>query len=467
MSHRLSPALAGLLCCALPFVAFAGYPTIGGIDYEKLQKISERMETSKQAAVQDLLRGRPDVALARLDKAAGKDWMSRFALANMTWTMFPDEAFTWHRDAYERGGRKPMVLIELALHYTRHEQCTEALAAWKEIDNAGFYNDYFPMLGAYCHLKLGHDREAFADVDRAKVGGHSQLGNVLVELWGPPPPEVVHARAMAAFRATPDAEHLSKALTALENFPLDTAGMTAADALAEAVADSPLRDGEAGRALSCMRPAFHESAPRGPAWKQALAKCNLLVGADTLPADSTLAHLLVVWALRADAIGQQQLLDWHGKTFDARAHSEAGDFQALELLAGLQSAVKDSAGLGKTDDYGWSRYKAPKYAASGFLGQVIADGKPTPASVARIDRAHAELPDDPMLLSFWLQYGTVPEAQAAAAWRKLALAEFHAPSAANVLHVGYGPSLANLALALREYRKHAMPADAKTASTEP
>src|SRR5262249_44271449 len=69
----------------------------------------------------------------------------------------------------------------------------------------------------------------------------------------------------------------------------------------------------------------------------------------------------------------RELLDRHGKELDARARSAAGDLAALETLAFLQVKNRETAALQASDELGWRRYRAAKFAQSRVVGQLFAD----------------------------------------------------------------------------------------------
>jgi hypothetical protein len=446
------------------------------VDPRHMDAIARKLQRVQQEATGDYLRGDGAAALARLEAIVDKkQWPDLLALANMTWVSHPAQSLQWHEQAYALSGHDKSVLLELAYHYTRRDECDKAIDAWKVVDRAGMVGGYMPMLVGYCHLKLGQDAQAFAMFERAEVGGHSgRFEHALDELWGGPPPMVRFAGHAAAFKADGNEASFHEALEIASGMSPRDRGR-AMQTLADAAQPYAARL-QAAPDLACLRPVFQREAQpvageddagddedfianigkreqaakeRKAAWSSQLKACKLVIEGNGLPRDPTLARALVGIAMEQEVATPQALLATHGPGLDARARSVEGDLPALELLAGLQAATRSEA-LAASDELGWSRYKNANFAASAVAGAMIKAGKPTPELIATLQRAHADFPDNAFLLEYWLTHGQPTEQQARAGWKQLALLQFHKPTGQSAFQ--FGPSASTLFKALGQYR---------------
>ena len=456
--------LAGALACC----AFASFPaSAASVDKleAELARAGQALTDVQPAATADYLDGDPDRALERfLEVADQDDWKSLFVLGNALFTQQPDESFRLHQRAYELSRHNDFTLLELAYDYTRRDDCTKALEAWKRVDKAGLFGSYMPMLAAYCHLKLGDDAQAFAMMDRS-TSRYGQLENSLKDLWGEPVLRA-HAEALRRFKATGALAELGAALENSVRFGVGRDRGRALLAMARAAATT--KPGEVSTQLECLRPAFEREAALpadattdsdagndtiGGAWKKRMVACGFAIEGRALPANAALARVLVVTAIDLDLASAQDLLVAHSKQLDDRARSPAGDIAALRLLAAMQARVDDHA-LEQSDELGWSRYGDADFAASRLSDLFKPDATPTPGDVARLNQAHHQFPDDARILLLWLRHATPSKDEARDGWRKLALLEFREPNVQrDNLH--FQPTAFTLYEALREYRKAA------------
>jgi hypothetical protein len=390
--------------------------------------------------------------------------------------MHPAESLAWHRQAAEWSGDSPIAHAELALEFTRPEDCEHAVDSWSKVDAAGMLEGYFPAVFAYCQLKLGHDREAFALMERAEYGHPGQFEGLLEEIWGERPALARHGDLLAAFRAgKPDeAEALLAAAHELSEYSgqrqqalLEIA--KAADAAGSTSAD--LRD------LSCLRPVYEgglanarereradddysaydpdkldaQAAEAALRWRKGLDACGLVLSGHRLPASESLARGLLEAAVDLKLATPQELLAAHGPALKARAESASGDFAALDVLAALQMLAQDKAGVAASDQLGWERYGNARFAASRVLGQLIADGKVTEATKAMLVRAAAQFPDDAQVGALVIKYGGLEGEARKQALRRQVLAEFHGPTEQMLMHSGKSAKL--VVMAMNEYRR--------------
>ena len=464
---------AGLTLCvfASPAVLAAE------LNMSRVSSLSAAAQQASEGATDDYLEGNAQNALARLRKIEKKgDAEAAFVLGNMTWTLHPAESFAWHQQALEWGGDNAAVQLELALHYTRREKCAEAVKAWQRVDELDQLAGYFPAIAAYCHLKLGQDREAFAMFDRNKFGHAGKFEGLLEEIWGERPTLASHADALAAFKAgqSRDTRELLKHAVALPGYNGQRArALTAILAVDSegAKTDPMLQD------LVCLRPWIADDLRRGEAYRKreeaydypdeadrkadrssraavlskALRDCGLMLKQGRLPASDALARVLLSDAMELDLASARQLLDRHGPGLKQRAESSAGDLEALELLAALQLRAEDRVGLAESDRYGWERYREVRFAASRVAGLIgdSAEGQALAAEESR--RAWKDFPDNAYVLKLVLQLGDLKGEDRKRALRSQVLAEFHGPTEESALHAS--KSARALVRALIEYRK--------------
>jgi hypothetical protein len=437
-------------------------------DAERAEAIARQLAPVREAVVEDYLRGDPDRAWSRLRGAVDEtDWLAVLALGDHAWAFDPAQSLQWHRRAAAMSGDDPHALVELALEYTRHEQCAEAVAAWQKIDKAGLLHSHLPMVAGYCYLKLGQDGAAFAMIDRSR-SRHGGLEQLLQELWGKPIALAVHAERMQAFNQSGDAQALEAALANAIRFDMGADRGQALLAIADAATRAPHSD--LAGPLACLRPVFASEAGKAagadpgtqPAgerattdrlralWKAQTAQCKLSVDADPLPESAVLFEFLLVNALNLEIATYQDVLARQRDALDQRARSTGGDLKALHVLAALQDNLKDPA-LKDTDTLGWERYGAAEYAASRVRGEIV-QGVLSEQGKVLLQRAYAQFPHDAGVLQLWLEYGAPERDAARQGWRELALLQFHTPSLQRE-NMHFTMVAMTLYLALQRYRE--------------
>ncbi|WP_342317106.1 hypothetical protein [Lysobacter sp. FW306-1B-D06B] len=434
-------------------------------DIARIEASGRRFDEVQRAAVPDYLDGHPDRALARFDKAIDKaDWRSYFTAGNLLFSLHPDASYRWHTQAYELSKGDDLVRLELALHYTRREECPKALEAWTALERSDLVTGYMPMLAGYCYLKLGDDKRAFAMFDSVKGRLHGRFEDVLEQLWGERPALRAHADRLLAFRTSGSLADLDGGLENAIRFGIGQDRGKALAALAQAAAPSSPQAPAVFGQLACLRPAFEAEASASEAsgdpdasvkaeWKQRMETCGLALGRYPLPDDAALARLLVVTAINLDIASAQELLAAHAASLAGRAQSDAGDIGALRLLAAMQARVSDP-GLKETDELGWTRYGDVRFAASRLAGRLVGNPAPTAEDLAQLDRARRQFPQDQAILGLWLRYSSPDKEAARAAWRELALMEFHSPRVErDPIHMER--TAVGLYFALRGYREAA------------
>ncbi len=440
---------AGLLLAVASMSARAD-----GLDPQRIQAIADAAEQAVRDNRASYLQGDPAAALARLRSVAKDgDAEAAFVLGNMAWTAHPDESLAWHRQALEWSEGDVLARLEMALQYTRHEDCARAAVEWQAVDDAGMLKGVMPAIAAYCQFRLGKYDAVYTLLRRTSTGGHGprNIEGVLGELWGPRPVLQRHADGLAALKAGEriDADELLAATLAMGGDDQAT-GLLAIIAATPADATGDLAD------LRCLRPAIEgdlaaytreddDTTPSGDTaatdaamtaagtrkdrWATAMRDCDLLLDGGRLPAGQSLAGWLLGRAWDLELMDIKASLATFGESLWARAQSDAGGLHALNVLAALQVRAGDADGLRRSDELGWKRYRQANFAASRLAGAALAD-KPDPAAAATIARAAlADFPDDVNVLWLALEFGQLDPATRRRALMAQVVAEYHAPSA--------------------------------------
>lgn len=473
---RASIAVGLVICLSGSTASFAAE-----LDMSRVSSLSATAQQASEGATDDYLEGNAQKALARLRKIEKSgDAEAAFVLGNMTWTLHPAESFAWHQQALQWGGDNAAVQLELALHYTRRENCVEAVKAWQRVDELDELAGYFPAVAAYCHLKLGQDREAFAMFDRAKFGHAGKFEGLLEEIWGERPTLANHAEALAAFKAgqSKDSRELLKHALALPGYN----GQRARALTAILAVDSELMKSDPTlQDLRCLRPWIADDRRRGEDYlkreesydypnederkaersgraavlAKALQDCGLMLGQGRLPASDALARVLLADVIEFELASARTMLDRHGPGLKQRAESSTGDLEALELLAALQLRAEDRKGLAESDRYGWERYREVRFAASRVAGLMGGSAEEQALAGEEARRAWKDFPDHAYVLKLVLQLGDLQGEDRKRALRSQVLAEFHGPTEESALHAS--KSARALVRALIEYRKRVDP----------
>lgn len=469
------PARSPSLFPALLALALAAGPALAKTSPEKVQAVYQDIAAGQSDATALYLRGEPEKALANLRRFEKQgDWLPSFVLGNMTWRWHPAESLAWHEQAAQWRGDAGPVNLELALHYTRHEQCDKAGQAWRKAERAGAMEGYFPAVAAYCQFKLGNDAAAFALFEKAQFGAPGRFEGLLEEIWGPRPALVRHAEGLAAYRAgrPTDIEALIN-LAFLEG----SAAMLELTKAAEADAAAP----PSLKQLACLLPAIAarevlleravngEQPSYGPEWdaaeagmadlsRKTLGQCGLALPGQPLPDSLALARNVLHWVDQQSLATQAELLAAHGPALAALANSAEGNFEALDLLAALQMGANDRTAVAQSDELGWQRYRSARFAASRILGEVLKDNADPEAVSALARRAWSDFPDDALVLWLVLEKGGLTGDDRRRALRSQILAEFHGPTGEYVMHPG--KSAIRLVQAVQAYRQLPPPAPA-------
>ncbi|QWP77202.1 hypothetical protein J5226_02005 [Lysobacter sp. K5869] len=347
--------------------------------------------------------GRVDQAVAELVAYAEQGGAARrFAIGNMLWSLAPEASLSLHRAADEAQPDQPEILYELALHYTRKDDCAAALPLWRRLrpTRVGIPAQA-AYLAAYCHLASGDLRGAVAivqssDIDEHHVGAEKMS----YEVFGGPA-ELIGFDRDYRKAAGGDRGALESLLarsfdwnTDWWNAAPEPAAQDAAIALARTQWSAQTRERQE---WDCLWPKLRDREQ--PFGQQDLDRCRVLVGGHPYPASSTLG--LVALARLVSRAEQPPdfaaLLARHGGTLRERATGKRDDPQALRVLAYLQQSAGDAAGLAQTDELGWKRYRDERFALSRVQHAEPGPGvAPDPAYRAMLAQAAQDFPHAPL-----------------------------------------------------------------------
>lgn len=314
--------------------------------------------------------GRVDQAVAELVAYAEQGGAARrFAIGNMLWSLAPETSLSLHRAADAAQPDQPEILYELALHYTRKDDCAAALPLWKRLRSSRVgLPAQAAYLAAYCHLATGDPRGAVAIVQSSDIdGSHVGAEKMSFEVFGGPA-ELIRFDQDYRKASGGDRGALENSLARSFDWRTDwwnsgpkAAAQDAAIALARTQWSAGTREREQ---WDCLWPKLRDRAqPFGP---QDLDRCRVLVGGHPYPASSALGLVaLARWLAQAEQPPDfAALLARHGGALRERATGARDDLHALRVLAYLQQGAGDAAGLAQTDELGWKRYRDERFALS-------------------------------------------------------------------------------------------------------
>ncbi|QQQ01796.1 hypothetical protein [Lysobacter enzymogenes] len=352
--------------------------------------------------------GRLDQAVAELVAYAERGGAARrFAIGNMLWAIAPDASLSLHRGADALQPEQPEILFELALHYTRKDDCAAALPLWARL-RAGPVGipATATYVAAYCHLARGDLRGAVAivrdsDVDSHHVGAEKMS----YEVFGGPSELSLFDRD---YRQAAGGDRVALERLLARSFDWHGDWWNAApqaSAQDAAIALARTQWGPQQRARQqwdCLWPKLRDSAQAFG--YDDLERCRVIVGghppsAHPYPASSALGRVALGRAV-ARAVQPPDfaaLLARHGDTLRERARSEAGDLEALRVLAYLQQSAGDAAGLAESDELGWKRYRDERFARSRIQHAGPTAGETQdPAYRAMLAQAARDFPHSPL-----------------------------------------------------------------------
>ncbi len=327
------------------------------------------------------------IAVADADPTAG----TLLVVANQLYRAAPDRSFDLHRRAYALAPGEELTNLEMALQWHRRGQHAQAIPHYQQ------YQRVAPLDHAPCALLAGclvETGQLDSAVDAWRIA--------YVEQTWPRIEELIAALTLQPDRTRERYELLQK-----------TKGDDSAAAVSLGLLDmkgSPIIESTTYRFPLFDRDRALIAATLGEqsaSFEQLLAletclitlkdprvniatvigETGYIVDGLPLPDDSRLAARLMGILPTHKLEVRSDLLRWHAAELERRAFSEAGDSEALNLLAHLVG-LEDRPRLAELDRYGWDRYQEARYAV-GYLN-AAEDLGPDHADVQRALREFPE-----------------------------------------------------------------------------
>lgn len=383
--------------------ATAAKPTLSAEDFmAQVQAESAAAEAFNERHRPLQFSGRLDQAVAELVAHGEQGGAARrFAIGNMLWSLAPDASLSLHRSADALQPEQPEILYELALHYTRKDDCAAALPLWKRLQASRIgIPAQATYIAAYCHL--AGDPQAAVDIVFASEVDSHHVGaeKMSFEVFGGPS-DLTRFDRDYRDAAGGDRGALERLLARSFDWQTDwwnhapqPSAQDAAIALARTQWNPQQRERQE---WDCLWPKLRDNERAFEAAD--LDRCRVLVGGHPYPASSALG---LVALGRLVARSEQPpdfaaLLARHGGTLRERATSKAGDLEALRVLAYLQQGAGDDAGLAQSDELGWKRYRDARFALSRVQhAEPEPDVPPDAAYRAMLAQAAQDFPHVPL-----------------------------------------------------------------------
>lgn len=327
----------------------------------------------------------------------------RFVVGNMLWSVAPAASEQLHRNADELLPDQPEIVYELALHYTRNDDCVRALPLWKRIHRAAGLPAKATYIAAYCYLATGDERGAYDLVTQSKVqDSHTAAERLSYEVFGGPEYAELHdadyRKAAAGDRVAMD-RALGRAFDWRTDWWNHAPNAHAYDALRALMARQSSPQQRQRAEWECLWPQL-TGATRDLTFAD-LKRCGVLVEGQPYPVSSALG-LIVIGRLSDEAANGLNLSEFHARhaaTLRERAFSAAGDLEALRVLAYMQQALRDEDGLRQSDELGWKRYRDETFARSRIERAHPARGeRPDVAYLSLLRDAMRDFPQVPRFI---------------------------------------------------------------------
>jgi hypothetical protein len=367
-----------------------------------------------------LLEGRLDDAVALLVGAVPakeRTPAQAFVLGNMLFALAPETSARFHEEAWRARPEVPLVTYEWALQHHRARRYKEAEELYAQLVAGGVWAaPPVHALRADCLLHLGRHADAIAAWKTADVAKHhTEVEEAACWIYGPIAPQARRC-AMLQRAAKGELGALEEAVLLDLAFDRDWWNVKVEErylehdlALARKAfgADSARwkelelfvrarRAAGSGDPMEDMLRRMRNEPPPSFDLKGAATAMGLLGEKARLPASSLIAsnlfELFVEQKLATEAELGQQFGD------ELRRRGEAGDVDALEVLAAIYDATRDPR-LAALDEAAWK-----KHGGIQFGGSLLAS------------RAEKVRTDDPLLLELLAKHGDDPGV-ARIAWR--------------------------------------------------
>jgi tetratricopeptide (TPR) repeat protein len=376
-----------------------------------------------------LLRGDLDGYVDAIRRATDpKEWASLFVAGNLLYDVAPATALELHEAAAALAPDVGEIQLELGYDHQRLEQCDRAVVAWSAADRLGALKSPAVGLAAYCLFKTGRLDEGIALWRRVDFRAHhTGLDRAIHAVFGGPAPLRTHALLHARARGG-DPRALRELIGNALDWRIDwwnaASQADVLDAVAALTADLRGKTDALAREVDCARRVA--GATQAPAVRTAIESCRVLLDPHPYPVSSEVGKYLVSRTVELGLLDGATALARFGGELASRAASGPGDRAALEVLAFLQVRAQDAAGLARSDELGWRRYRLPEFALSRVAGLLLADDAAvkTQGRVLLVE-ALRDFPEDARLLRYDFVLNPYQGPPREAALLRLILAEYH------------------------------------------
>lgn len=395
---------------------------------ESIQRWSKALAPVAAQERARVLRGDIDGYVEALRRRTdAKQWASLFVAGNLVYDAAPEAALELHEAAARLAPDAGLVQLELGYDHQRLGRCDRAVTAWSNADRLGALRSPATGLAAYCFFKLNRLDEGLALWRRVDWRSHHTGLDVAIHaVFGGPSPLRTHALAYGRARAG-DERALRELIGNALDWPTDWWNAAphpdALDAVSALAIDLKGKAHPVAREVECARRVV--GATQAPAWRTVVEGCRLLLEPHPYPVTSEVGKYLVDRGITLGVLDARSLLARFGGELSSRAQSTPGDKAALEVLAYLQARARDDAGLARSDEMGWHRYRLPEFALSRVAGLLLSDDAAAKTQGRTLlAEALRDFPGDSRLLRYSFVVSPPQKADREAALVRLILAEY-------------------------------------------
>jgi len=368
---RFSPGLLlliGLLC-------FPAFCLGGSRDFEaEVQAAMPKYEAAAERQLDLFLAGRMDEAFGLLtdlvpdEKKGPADY---FILGNMLYSLDPGLSREFHRRAYEAKPKVVPVMLEHALQLHRHGQYVEAAKLYRKVVKKEKSLDHYHALASDCLFRTGDVKSAIGLWKASGfMFGHTDIDFAIHSIYGETDPWVRRADLLHRLESDPAAA----AELILLDLSWDTDWWNTAtnhDALNHDMALLEKKLGADSWRFTDLETLVYLATSEGLSDNMAGRKLKangLILDGGRLLQDSAVTAALISRIMKRKLTTHAELYQAFGEDLEKRARSEAGDLEALNILAALVIDA-DSEKLEAIDRYGWERYGDERFACSLLRGK--------------------------------------------------------------------------------------------------
>jgi hypothetical protein len=362
-----------------------------GAKYEGLLAAAEI-----KAMLQDGRRSAVNAKLKSLVPDNSKTAVDYLVLANILYRAEPQASDAYLKQAEALMPDEVSILYERGMHEQRNGHCDQALAYYDRV-HATAWGKRNPVSWAYstqCWLQLGDYEKAMQDWQQADFRKyHAAIETAMYEIFSRHDSE--NEREEKIGRAgTGSVDALCDLVDLDRHWESDWWNINTNEAYLQhdiLIGKRLLaKDAAAMAAFSLC----HEAGGLSPdQFRQRIVAASYWEGKYLLPAQPTLAYIVLDNVERKGLATPEEILQRYGTQLKARLEANPADKRTLDLLAHFYSATDRDEELAAIDEQGWKTQHLQNYAQSYMLGKAT-----TGADIqAELALALAEFPNDAML----------------------------------------------------------------------